>query len=110
MELDVSIGSDSLSVPIGNPFSLDLEGIVREIETFCTARGTSLTGLDIRGLLPRMVRGIAGCESGCPGNAMSLVSQGFRKFDLAYIEGGILTARAVTEEGKALSLKMFPDF
>jgi hypothetical protein len=69
-----------------------------------------LNVFDIKGLLPKMVRGIAGCEGGCPANALELVSSGFKNFDLAYIEGGILTAKAELENGKTLNLKMFPDF
>jgi hypothetical protein len=69
-----------------------------------------LNVFDIKGLLPKMVRGIAGCEDGCPANALELVSSGFKNFDLAYIEGGILTAKAELENGKTLNLKMFPDF
>ncbi|MEW5745838.1 MAG: hypothetical protein AB1805_10445 [Nitrospirota bacterium] len=109
MELDVKMESASLSIPIANPFALDVEGIARQIEAFVAAQGISLAGLDLRGLLPKMVRGIAGCEGGCPANALQLVESGFRSFELAYIEGGILTAKA-TIEGRELSLKMFPDF
>lgn len=110
MELDVSIDKDSLSIPINNPFRLDVDAIVEKIESFVSSKGLKLNGIDIKGLLPKMVRGIAGCEGGCPANALELVSSGFRNFDLAYIEGGILTAKAELENGKVLNLKMFPDF
>lgn len=110
MELAVSIGNDSLSIPIANPFHIDLETIMLKIEDLASSNGTKLNGLDVKGLIPKMVRGIAGCESGCPADAKGLVSAGFWNFKLEYIEGGILTAKAATRNGKELSLKMFPDF
>lgn len=110
MELAVSIGNDSLSIPIANPFHIDLETIMLKIEDLASSNGTKLNGLDVKGLIPKMVRGIAGCESGCPADAKGLVSAGFRNFKLEYVEGGILTAKAATQNGKGLSLKMFPDF
>jgi hypothetical protein len=110
MELDVRLGDDSLTIPMGNPHRLDIDVLVRQIEGFSSSRGVSLAGLDLMGLIPRMIKGIAGCEAGCPANAKSLVSQGYRNFRLAYVEGGILTAEAVTEGGTSLSLRMFPDF
>ncbi len=110
MELDVSIDKDSISITISNPFQLDVDAIAEKIEGFVFSKGLSLDGFDIKGLLPKMVRGIAGCEDGCPANALELVSRGFKNFDLAYVEGGILTAKADLENGKVLNLKMFPDF
>lgn len=110
MELDVSIEKDSLSIPIVNPFKLDLDALVGKIGEFCASRGIGPDDLDIQGLIPRMVKGIAGCEAGCPSNAKELVSRGYKNFELAYVEGGILTAQATTGDGKVLSLKMFPDF
>lgn len=110
MELDISMDNDSLSIPINNPFRLDVDSIAEKIEAFASSKGVRLNGLDIKGLLPRMVRGIAGCEGGCPANALELVGIGFKNFELAYIEGGILTAKVVLENGKVLYFKMFPDF
>ncbi len=110
MELDVSDGSKSLSIPIENPFQLDIDATVSKIESFLSAQGASASGMDLRGLLPKMVKGIAGCEGGCPADAKSFVSRGFKNFKLAYIEGGILEARVVTENGKNIAFKMFPDF
>jgi len=110
MELDVSINNESLSIPISNPFRIDTNAVVEKITEFAALNGAAVDNLDIRGLLPRMVRGIAGCEDGCPSNALELVATGYNNFKLAYIEGGILTANAVTKNGKAISLKMFPDF
>lgn len=110
MELDVSMDNDSLAIPIDNPFHMDMDAIMGKIESFAASKGGTLEGLNIKGLLPKMVRGIAGCENGCPSDAMSIVSAGFNNFDLKYIEGGILTAKAVIENGKEFHLRMFPDF
>lgn len=110
MELDISIDEDSISIPISNPFRLDVDAIAEKIEDFVSSKGLKLNGFDVKGLLPKMVRGIAGCEGGCPANALELVNSGFKNFNLAYIEGGILTAKAEMENGKVLNLKMFPDF
>ncbi|MBI3592880.1 MAG: hypothetical protein HY099_05315 [Nitrospirae bacterium] len=110
MEINVSMDNDSLSIPVDNPFQPDLNTIMKKIEDFVSSKGTRLNGLDIKGLLPRMVRGVAGCEEGCPANALELVDTGFKDFNLNYIEGGILAAKAVMENGKELSVKLFPDF
>lgn len=110
MELDVKVNGKSLAIPIENPFHLDIEATAGRIETFLAAQGTKPQGLDIRGLLPKMIRGIAGCEDGCPADARRLVARGFSNFKLEYIEGGILHAEAPTEDGKQVVLKMFPDF
>ena len=110
MLIDVSLDSSSFSLPVENPHHLDINEVMRKIDDFVSLKGMTLNGLDIQGLLPRMIRRIAGCESGCPANALDLVSAGFANFDLKYIEGGILSAKAVTGEGRQLSIKMFPDF
>lgn len=110
MELEVKLEKQSLSVPIENPFRLDMEGIVNRVEQLFAAQGVKLNGLDVRGLLPLMVKGIAGCEAGCPADAQRMVSRGYANFALQYIEGGILTARAELPGGKQFSLKLFPDF
>ena len=110
MLLDVAIGKESLSLDIGDPYRLDLDALLAQVESFASARRASLDGIDLRGLIPKMVRGIAGCEGGCPANARSLVERGFRNFRLRYIEGGILAAQVETRNGETLSLKMFPEF
>jgi hypothetical protein len=110
MELDIRIDKDAISIPIENPFRLDLEAIMGRIEEFLAARGQKLNGLDVCGLVPRMVKGIAGCEAGCPADAKSVAKKGHGNFKLDYIEGGILSATAEIGQGKILSLKLFPDF
>ncbi len=110
MELVIRIDKDSISITIDNPFRLDLDSIITKIDRFLASKGDGLNGTDIRGLLPRMVKGIAGCEAGCPANAKDLVSRGYRNFELEYIEGGILSAQAKLGNGKTLQVKMFPEF
>ena len=110
MELDISIEKGSLSIPIEDPFHLDIDSIIEKIEGFVASKGAGLDGLAIKDLIPRMVKGIAGCEAGCPSDAKHFVSRGFKNFELAYIEGGILTAKAATTNGKPFIIKMFPDF
>lgn len=110
MELDVSLNGDSLSIPISNPYTVDVNQVTAQIEDFANTRKMSIAGSDIRGLIPKMIRGIAGCEGGCPANAKSLVRDGYENFELEYIEGGILSARTTTKGGTVVVLKMFPDF
>ncbi len=110
MELDVRINGEKISIPIQDPFHLDLDAIISRIDRLVSTQGARVNGLDIRGLLPRMVKGIAGCEAGCPANAKSLVEKGYQNFTLQYVEGGILTASAKIAGGTTLSLKLFPDF
>lgn len=110
MDLDVIIDQDVLSIHINNPFRLDIEDIFKKIEEFANKKGVSLSEFDIKGLIPKMVRGIAGCEGGCPANALQLVESGFENFKLSYIEGGILVAKAYLSNEKSIELKMFPEF
>jgi hypothetical protein len=110
MELDVCVEDDCLSLSIDKPFQADIDSLTGEIERFAVSRNASLNGIDIRGLIPKMIRGVAGCEGGCPANAKAFVREGFGNFSLDYIEGGILAAQVRTEDSKTLQLKMFPEF
>ena len=110
MLLDVTLGSDSITIAIDNPFHFDMDSVMREIEEFAASKNVAVQGTDVRGLIPKMIRGIAGCEGGCPANAKGLVEKGFRNFELQYIEGGILSARTSFSNGEMLHLKMFPEF
>lgn len=110
MILDVVIDKDSISIEIPDPFHLDLDGIVGKIDQFSSSRGIAIANLDVRGLIPAMIKGIAGCERGCPSDAKGLVSKGFKGFELQYIEGGILSARTSIGSDKFVYIKMFPDF
>src|SRR5512135_113801 len=110
MILDVVIDKDSMSIEIIDPFHVDLDGVVGKIDQFASSKGIAVAGLDVRGLIPAMIKGIAGCERGCPADAKGLVSKGFKDFELQYIEGGILSARRLAGDGRFFYLKMFPDF
>ena len=110
MDIDISIGKDSLPVNIENPYKFDLDNIVKNIIDFGNKFGVDLKPFNIEALIPRMIRGVAGCEGGCPSDAMRMVREGFGKFKLEYVEGGILTAVQTLESGKPLEVKIFPDF
>ncbi len=110
MLLDVIVDKDSLSIRIEDPFRLDVDAVVGRIAGFTSSKGVRTEGLDLKELIPQMIKGIAGCEHGCPADAKGLVSRGFRDFELQYIEGGILSARTPTGNGAFLYLKIFPDF
>lgn len=110
MVLDVIIDNASISLQINRPHQPDLEFIHVQIERFAASKGTDIADLDIKGLVSRMIRGIAGCERGCPADAKGLVYSGYKGFNVQYVEGGILKAQTKTRNGNTLYLKMFPDF
>jgi hypothetical protein len=110
MELEIRMNNESLTLVIDDPFRPDVDGVTGRISAFAAGQGVTLNGLDVRGLLPEMIRGVVGCEEGCPADAKELVERGYRSFALEYIEGGILTASARTAGGTPLVLKLFPDF
>ena len=108
--LDVVLNGSPISIQIADPFHPDLNAIMGQIERAASSHAMDISGLDICGLIPKMIEGIAGCERGCPANAKGFVERGFKSFTLRYIEGGILSAHASVGDGKAVALKMFPDF
>ncbi len=110
MILDVAVGSDSTTIEISEPFRADVDAIVKRIDRFAASKGADMAGLELKRLISGMIKGIAGCEHGCPANAKGFVSAGFRDFELRYIEGGILLASTSLGGGSPLSLRMFPDF
>jgi hypothetical protein len=110
MVLDVIINNESMTIEIADPFHPDIGAIISQIEHFAYLKGAHIAGLDIKGLIPKIIKGIAGCENGCPADAKNVVSTGFRGFALEYIEGGILSARSTLEDGKIFQVRMFPDF
>ncbi|PIX87556.1 MAG: hypothetical protein COZ31_09790, partial [Nitrospirae bacterium CG_4_10_14_3_um_filter_44_29] len=61
MEISVGVGSDSISIAVENPFHINLDSVVGQIVEFCSLKGAALNSVDVRGLIPQMVRGIAGC-------------------------------------------------
>lgn len=109
MEIEVTAGGEAMELTIENPFSLDPVQTGRMIKEFASSKGVESNGLDVEGLLPRMVKGVYGCEEGCPADAKRLVTEGYSGFAIEYIEGGILKAEADARGGK-LSIKVFPEF
>ncbi len=110
MDIDVSISSELMSINVDNPHRFDMSQHTENILDFGKKVGVDLTPYEVEKLIPRMIRGVAGCEGGCPSDAQSLVREGFGVFSLSYIEGGILTASHKLENGNPLEVKVFPDF
>lgn len=110
MVLDVIIEKESLTFQIDDPFRFDLQGAAEKIRLFLADKGLTINPIKTQDLISKMIRGIAGCESGCPANAKDLVSKGFEGYTLQYIEGGILSAKTSFTDGRVLYVKMFPDF
>ncbi len=110
MDIDVSINSESLTINVENPHRFDVKGVMGDIVGFGKKYGVDLALYEMDKLIPRMIRGVAGCEAGCPSDAMSVVRSGFGNFKLSYVEGGILTASQILENGNPLEIKVFPDF
>ncbi len=110
MDIVVSIEKESLTVNIENPHDSDISSAVESIVDFGMKFGIDLAPLELGKLIPRMVRGVAGCEGGCPSDAKSLVNEGFGNFSLSYVEGGILSAVHNLGNGKSFSIKIFPEF
>jgi len=108
--LEIIIDDASETVQIAEAFRLDIEDIMAQIERIAISRGADIAALDVKGLVLQMIRGIAGCEGGCPADAKGLIARGYNGFDLQYVEGGILTAHTKTGAGSVINLKMFPDF
>ncbi len=110
MEIDVNISGRVLSMNIEDPFRMDPAEVAGRIKEFAADNGLSLEGLDLEGLLPRMVKGVMGCEGGCPADAKALVARGYRDFQLEYVEGGILVANCQVNGSAGLSIRVFPEF
>jgi len=110
MDIDISVGNESLSFNIDNPRRFNIRDVMNDVLSFGNNEGVDFNQLDVERLIPRMIRGVAGCEAGCPSDAHSVVREGFGSFKLEYVEGGILTATQVLENNKTLQIKIFPDF
>lgn len=110
MEIDITAGKESCSINVDNPHRFDSEMVIDKIVAFEERAGIDLRALNIEQLISRMIRGVAGCEGGCPADAKNLVRKGFGEFRIYYIEGGILSAVYSLEKGGSLSIKVFPDF
>lgn len=109
MEIGVYLKGNSKghAIPLPDPRNADAKEISEKINTFAKEHGLDITKLDVIGLIPKMIRGVLGCEHGCPSTAKSLVRCGHHGFFLEYIDGGVLNA--MTEE-RELSIKLFPSY
>lgn len=110
MDLDVVIGNESLPVNIENPFRFDIASVMSNIIDFGNKNEVDLVPFQLDELIKRMIKGVAGCEAGCPSDAKSIVRDGFGNFALDYVEGGILTATQGLDNNKTLQIKIFPGF
>ena len=110
MDLDIRIGNESLPVNIENPFRFDISAVMNSIIEFGNKNEVTLGAYELDKLIPIMIKGVAGCEAGCPADAHNVVREGFGNFKLEYVEGGILTAIQTIENSKELELKLFPDY
>ena len=110
MDIDIRVGNESLSFNIDNPHRFNISDVMNDVLSFGNNEGVDFNLLDVEQLIPRMIRGVAGCEAGCPSDAHSVVREGFGSFKLEYVEGGILTATQALENNKTLQIKIFPDF
>lgn len=109
MEIDVKIGGQSMSIEVDNPFRLDIKETEKSIKEFARRVGSDVGCLDIGSLVARMIKGVAGCEHGCPADAKTLARGGFGSFKLSYIDGGILSA-ICPANGGCVEIKVFPEF
>ncbi len=110
MDIDVSINGKSHAIEVENPHRFDVDQAMSGILDFGRENGTDLSPYKLDELIPLMIRGVVGCEAGCPSDAMGVARRGFGNFRIEYIEGGILTATQNLENGRPLELKIFPDF
>ncbi|MBF0607327.1 MAG: hypothetical protein SFH39_08550 [Candidatus Magnetobacterium sp. LHC-1] len=110
MEIDISIDKESMALDVANPYDFDVVKARDKIVGFASGMGVDVGQLNIDHLLSRMIRGVAGCEHGCPADAKSLVRSGVGAFKLDYIDGGILSARCALKDNKHLEIKVFPGY
>jgi len=111
MEIDITYGGNSLEIELPDPHRLDAADVSSRVAEFLDANGAKgADALHLEELFPRMVRGIVGCEQGCPADAQRLVHEGFHDYSLQYVEGGILKASLEVFDGERLEIRMFPEF
>ncbi|MBI5099047.1 MAG: hypothetical protein HZB30_07375 [Nitrospirae bacterium] len=110
MDIDIMIGDKSLTISLENAHRFDLAKLMENVINFGTNAGADITGLRIEKLIPRMIKGVAGCEGGCPSDAKGFAREGFGNFNLSYVEGGILKAEQLLDNGEQLQIKVFPEF
>ncbi|UCD34808.1 MAG: hypothetical protein JSU90_11050 [Nitrospiraceae bacterium] len=110
MDIDISINGKSHAIHVENPHRFNVREAMSGILDFGRGNGADLSPCNLDELIPLMVRGVAGCEAGCPSDAMGVARRGFGNFKIEYVEGGILTASQKLDSGAPLEIKIFPDF
>jgi hypothetical protein len=110
MDIEIKINDASMGLEIENPHRVDLNAVMAKVEAFAKTAGAALPYSDVMKLIPRMIKGVKGCEGGCPSDARSLARNGFLSYKIEYVEGGILTATRKLDDGNILVIKIFPDF
>lgn len=110
MDISININGNSYSINIENPHRFYISDVMKDITGFGNKYGVDLSLFELDVLIPRMIRGVVGCEAGCPSDAMGVARRGFGKFRIEYVEGGILTASQELENGNPFEIKVFPDF
>lgn len=91
------------TIPLPNPHHTDAGELAEKVRDITSQYGLNIEKLDVVGLIPRMIKGVSGCERGCAGNAKGLVADGHPGFELEYGDG-ILTAK-----GGGLTLRLYPE-
>ncbi|RME69322.1 MAG: hypothetical protein D6778_00620, partial [Nitrospirae bacterium] len=99
MEIEMLAGNKNQTIEVPNPYRADIKAIGEEIRNLVGSE--MIDGLDVEGLIKRMIKGVYGCEQGCPADAKSLVREGYGPFKLQYIEGGILAAEVTLASGQS---------
>ena len=113
MDIEISFAGDALHLEVENPYKMNTGEVATKMSAFLKDKGVDdahIKELFLSDLLPKMVRGVAGCEAGCPANAHMLVRTGFKDYSLQYIEGGILSAKQSPGSSQVVEIKVFPDF
>ncbi len=110
MDIDVRINGESVTFNVENPHRFNVSDVMEAIVSFGNKFGVNLSPYELDRLIPKMIRGVAGCEAGCPSDAMGVARRGFGGFRIEYVEGGILQAAQDLENGASLEVKIFPDF
>ncbi len=110
MDIDIQVGSESFSFEVDNPFNFDVDKAVKDVINASNEAGHDISTLGIEKLVARMIRGVAGCEGGCPADAKTLVHTGFGNFNIEYVDGGILSASDTLKDNTPLEVKVFPGF
>jgi hypothetical protein len=82
--------------------------VVDSVKKALESAGIETMNLNLEGLIAGMKKGVDGCESGCPGDAMRFIREGFPGYSLKYTEGGFIVAERVVN-GQRVKMVTYPD-